>query len=161
MSSDTTPSGVLGVEMQHIYFRLWIHLVWSTKGREPLMVDKIRKDIFFHIKEIGNDKGFHIDMVNGVEDHLHCLLSLNPRFSISSVVNELKGESSHWINEQKLIKQKFHWQRGFGAFSVSESNIERIRKYILNQEEHHKKMSVKKEWDLLLKKHNLIIKETE
>ena len=146
--------------MQHTFFKLWIHIVWSTKGREPLLTDNIRKDVFFHIKENGAKKGFHIDMVNGTENHLHCLLSLHPKYSISDIVNELKGESSHWINEQNLIKPKFLWQRGFGAFSVSESNVGKIRKYILNQEEHHRRMVFKEEWDLLLQRHNAIIVET-
>ena len=146
--------------MQHTFFKLWIHLVWSTKGREPLLFDKIQKNIFFHIKEKGSEKGYHLDVINGTEDHLHCLLSLHPKYAISEIVNDLKGESSHWINEQNLIKPKFLWQRGFGAFSVSESNVKKIRKYILNQEEHHRKMSFKEEWEILLKKHNVIMVET-
>lgn len=119
------------------------------------MFDKIRKDVFFHIKEYATEKDFHLDMINGTEDHLHCLLSLNPKFAISDIVNELKGESSHWINEQNMMKVKFTWQRGFGAFSVSESNVKLVRKYILNQEKHHRKMSFKQEWESLLRKHNI------
>ena len=146
--------------MQHTFFKLWIHLVWSTRSREPLMFDKVRKDIFFHIKETAEEKGYHLDVINGTENHLHCLLSLNPKYAISEIVNEMKGESSHWINEQKWMKPKFLWQRGFGAFSVSESNVKKIRKYILNQEEHHRKMSFKEEWEILLKKHNAVLVET-
>jgi len=119
------------------------------------LFDKIRKDVFFHIKEYATEKDFHLDMINGTEDHLHCLLSLNPKFAISDIVNELKGESSHWINEQNMMKVKFTWQRGFGAFSVSESNVKLVRKYILNQEKHHRKMSFKQEWESLLRKHNI------
>ena len=132
--------------MRHTFFKIWIHLVWSTKNREPLLIDKIRKNVFFHIKETAVEKDFHLDMINGTEDHLHCLLSLNPKLAISDVVNELKGESSHWLNKQNLMKVKFVWQRGFGAFSLSESNVKTVRKYILNQEEHHRKMSFKEEW---------------
>ena len=141
--------------MRHTFFKIWIHLVWSTKSREPILFDKIRKDVFFHIKEYATEKDFHLDMINGTEDHLHCLLSLNPKFAISDIVNELKGESSHWINEQNMMKVKFTWQRGFGAFSVSESNVKLVRKYILNQEKHHRKMSFKQEWESLLRKHNI------
>ena len=146
--------------MRHPFFKIWIHLVWSTKRREPILFDKIRKDVFFHIKESAAEKEFHIDMINRTEDHLHCLLSLNPKFAISDIVNELKGESSHWINEQNLMKVKFAWQRGFGAFSVSESNVKTVRKYILNQEEHHRKISFKQEWESLLKRHNVIMTGT-
>ncbi|MDN5354275.1 MAG: REP-associated tyrosine transposase [Candidatus Cloacimonadota bacterium] len=143
--------------MQHTFFKLWIHLVWSTKGREPFLLNRNRKDIFFHIKETGEEKGFHLDVINGTKNHVHCLLSLNPKWSISEIANQLKGESSHWINEQNLMKPKFFWQRGFGAFSVSQSNVQRIRNYILNQEEHHRKISFKEEWQILLKKHNIVI----
>ena len=78
-----------------------------------------------------------------------CLI-LNPKNSISKMINDIKGESSHWINEQKLLKAKFTWQRGFGVFSVSESNIDDVRNYILNQVEHHRKISFTEEWNLLL-----------
>lgn len=137
--------------MPHTYSRLWVHLVWSTKRRKPVLSDKIRKNLFFHIKKIGAEKGYNIIVVNGVEDHLHCLLSYNPKCSISDIVNELKGESSHWINENNLTKSKFYWQRGFGAFSVCESDLEVVKKYILNQEKHHKKITSKDELTLLLK----------
>ncbi len=147
--------------MQHTYFKLWIHLVWSTRNREPLLSDKVRKDVFFHIKEKSAEKDYCIDVINGVEDHLHCLISLNPKYSISEIVNELKGESSHWINEHNLTKSKFLWQRGFGAFSVSESSVKRVRRYILTQEEHHRKLSFKGEWETLLKKHNVVVEEDE
>ena len=75
------------------------------------------------------------------------------------MINDIKGESSHWLNEQKLLKAKFNWQRGFGVFSVSESNVKDVRNYILNQKEHHSKISFMKEWKLLLKKHNIVINE--
>ena len=146
--------------MQKTFFKIWIHLVWSTKSREPILIDKIRKDVFFHIKETAAENDYHLDMVNGTENHLHCLLSLNPRYAISDVVNELKGESSHWINEQNLLKVKFAWQRGFGAFSVSESNVKQVRKYILNQEEHHRKVTFKQEWESLMKRHGISLIET-
>ena len=80
-------------------------------------------------------------MINGIKNHLNCLLSLDPKYSISKIVNDLKVESSHWINSHNFSGVKFSWQRGFGAFSVSESNVKMARIYILNQEEHHKKIS--------------------
>ena len=154
-----TIHGVLKKEeliMQKTFFKIWIHLVWSTKSREPILIDKIRKDVFFHIRETAAENDYHLDMVNGMENHLHCLLSLNPKYAISDVVNELKGESSHWINDQNLLKVKFAWQRGLGAFSVSESNVKQVRKYILKQEEHHRKVTFKQEWESLMEKHNII-----
>ncbi len=150
--------GVLKREvfMKNTFFKIWIHIVWSTKDREPLLINRIRKNVFFHIKEIASEKDYHLDMINGTNNHLHCLLSLDPKYAVSKVVNDLKGESSHWINSQNLLKAKFAWQRGFGAFSVSESNVKKVRKYILNQEKHHKMTSFKDEWELLLKKHGVV-----
>lgn len=75
------------------------------------------------------------------------------------MINDIKGESSHWLNEQNFLKAKFNWQRGFGVFSVSESNVEDVCNYIKNQEEHHRKISFTEEWNLLLKKHNVMIGE--
>ena len=102
--------------MPHIYHKLWIHLVWTTKQRKPLLTDKIRRNIFFHIKEKGDEKGYNIIVINGVEDHLHCLLSLNPKYSISEIVNELKGESSRWINEHNLTKSRFFGKKDLVRF---------------------------------------------
>ena len=141
--------------MKNTFYKIWLHIVWSTKGREMLLPDRIRKNVFFHIKEIASEKDYHLDMINGTENHLHCLLSLDPKYAVSKVVNDLKGESSHWINSQNFLKMKFAWQRGFGAFSVSESNVKNVRRYILNQEKHHKKISFKDEWEMLLKKHGV------
>jgi REP element-mobilizing transposase RayT len=143
--------------MAQTYYKVWIHLVWGTKSRQKLLRQEFRKTIFQHIKEKAEKEDYKIDMINGVEDHIHCLLSLNPKFSISEVVNKLKGESSHWINSEDFLKIKFAWQKGFGAFSVSESNIEKVRAYIINQEEHHKEVSFAEEWERLLELHNVEI----
>lgn len=145
--------------MSQTYYKIWLHIVWSTKDRFPLLSSKIRKNLFEHIHTVASEKGYHLLLINGVEDHVHCLFSFNPKYSISKMVNEIKGESSHWLNEQKLLKVRFNWQRGFGVFSVSESNLNGVRNYILNQKEHHSKISFMEEWKSLLKKHNIMIDE--
>ena len=143
--------------MSQTYYKIWLHIVWSTKDRFPFLSPEIRKQLFPHIHKIASENEYYLSLINGMEDHLHCLFSLNPKFAISKMINVIKGESSHWLNEQKLLKAHFSWQRGFAAFSVSESNVEKIRKYILNQEKHHRKMSFIEEWNLLLKKHNVLM----
>ena len=80
----------------------------------------------------------YIDFINGVEDHLHCLIKLPPLISLSKLVNDIKGESSHWVNKNNFLDIPFGWQDGYGAFSVSPQNIDFVRNYIKNQEEHHK-----------------------
>jgi putative transposase len=86
-----------------------------------------------------------VDCINGIEDHVHCLINLKPSQSISTIVKQLKGESSYWINLNNMVEGEFKWQTGFGAFSVSHYNVPKVRKYILNQENHHKKMSFEEE----------------
>ncbi len=89
------------------------------------------------MKEYSIEQNISLDTINGIEDHVHSLVSLQPSMSVSEAVNRLKGESSHWINSEKLIEGQFSWQDGYGAFSVSNHFVGQIRKYIRNQEEHH------------------------
>ena len=145
--------------MSQTYYKIWLHIVWSTKDRFPFLSPEIRKKLFNHIHAIASEKSYHLSQIIGIEDHVHCLFSFNPKYSISKMINDIKGESSHWLNEQKLLKAKFNWQRGFGVFSVSESNVDGVRNYIKNQEGHHRKITFSEEWNLLLKKHNVDINE--
>ncbi len=141
--------------MPQTYFKIWIHLIWCTKNRQPLLKKPFRPKVLNHIKKEATSVGIRSDAINGIEDHVHCLISLNPKYAISDVVNKLKGESSHWINFNDFLAVKFAWQRGYSAFSVSESNVDRVRKYILSQEEHHKKHSFQEEVEELYKLHSI------
>lgn len=139
------------------WVRIWIHVVFSTKDGYPFMNSSdLRKTIFIHIKENAKEKGNWIDCVNGYSDHAHCLISLNKDTSISKVVQLIKGESSNWINKNKLTKSKFNWQDDYWAVSVSESHLSALRKYIFKQEEHHKRKSFKEEVDLFMKKYGWV-----
>ena len=108
--------------MPHI--SVWIHFVWTTKDREPILSESIRYKVFEHIRENAKAKNIFIGALNGWVDHVHCLVSL--------------GESSHWINKSQLCHGKFHWQDEYFAVSVSESLLPKVRKYIDSQEEHHR-----------------------
>jgi REP element-mobilizing transposase RayT len=94
-------------------------------------------------------------IINGMSEHVHQLFLLSPKFSVETIFKNLKGESSHWINQSSFIKQKFAWQTGYGAFSVSESMVNEVEKYIFGQKEHHRKLSFDQEVELLIKKYNL------
>ena len=128
------------------FVKIWIHLVWTTKRREPLLTREIRPCIFRHIRENARRKGIFIDHINGYDEHVHCLISLSVGQNIDTVLMLLKGESSNWINKNNLIGKKFEWQKEYFAASVSESGINRVREYIRNQERHHKKRSYNREW---------------
>ena len=140
--------------MSQTYYKLWVHFIWSTKNRQPLMQKEIRWKIFNHISNNAKEEGYHLDAINGVADHIHCLISLQPKYSVSEVVNKLKGESSHWINHEVVTSTRFAWQGGFAAFSVSESQVGRVRAYIHNQEKHHQKVSFEFEVQRFLKLYN-------
>ncbi|MDI6779045.1 MAG: IS200/IS605 family transposase [Bacteroidota bacterium] len=128
------------------WVRVWIHLVFSTKNREPFLNSKeIRKNIFKHIKKNAEEKGIWLDCINGYHDHVHCLISLNKDQTISKVAQLIKGESSFWINQNKITDQKFVWQDDYWAVSVSESHVHELREYIYQQEEHHTKKTFAEE----------------
>ncbi|MCE6990517.1 IS200/IS605 family transposase [Dyadobacter sp. CY323] len=132
---------------------IWIHMVFCTKYRKPFLNDEIRQKVFFHIKGNAVSKGICLDVVNGYTDHAHCLISLGREHSLAKMANLIKGESSFWINQNKLTSQKFAWQDDYWAVSVSEKHVARVRQYILNQEAHHRKKTFKDESDRFMKKY--------
>ena len=133
--------------------RLWTHLIFSTKDRFPFLTDKVlRNDMHAYLAEMLRHQGCETLIVGGVEDHAHCLFALSRTHPIASVVKEVKRTSSGWIKEASGKLSKFHWQAGYAAFSVSQSNLVEVIRYIENQEEHHKKISFEDEFKDLLRK---------
>jgi REP element-mobilizing transposase RayT len=127
--------------------------VWGTKNRLPFLTDELKHIILGHIRANAKDKGIYIDSLNGHSEHLHCLLSLNPDQPLSAVIQMIKGESSFWINRNKLTKFKFEWAEEYFAVSISDSHVSNIRDYIKNQEEHHRKRSWDEEYNEFLIKY--------
>jgi len=122
------------------WVRIWVHLVFSTKDREPLLyTSDLRKAFFQHIKQNAESREVWLDCINGFAEHAHCLVSLGKDQAVSKVAQLIKGESSFWINRSGLIRRKFAWQDDYWAVSVSESHLDQMRKYIHSQEAHHKK----------------------
>ena len=119
----------------------WIHVVWLTKLRKPYITKEFKWKLYEHIRNNAEEKGVHIDFINGSEDHIHCLINLKPTQSLSRVIQLLKGESSKWINDNKFIKEYFEWQHEYYASSISESEVQKVRNYIKNQELHHREIS--------------------
>ena len=133
------------------FVKIWIHAVWGTKNREPVLEKRILESVCDHIKENGKLKGIFIECINGYSDHLHCLMLLNADTSISKQMQLIKGESSFWINKNKILKGRFEWADEYFASSVSEDKLDIARAYILNQQEHHKKVTFKDEYEKFLK----------
>jgi putative transposase len=144
--------------MSHSLTKIWVHIVFSTKDREHFINKEFSDRIYAHIKNhLEKDFECFVKAINGTENHVHILILLNPNYSISELIKNVKGESSHWFNQNNFMKVKFSWQTGYGAFSVGESRIEEVAKYIENQSEHHKKITFLEEYNLFLKKYGLVI----
>jgi len=139
------------------YIKIWVHLIWATKNREPYLTKEIRTKVFSHIREYAKTKSIHIDFINGYNEHVHILISMNQEQSIAKIVHLLKGESSHWINENKITRNKFSWQEEYLAASVSHSVIDKVREYIKNQEEHHQIKSFAEEFKIFMNKYGFKI----
>ncbi len=128
-------------------------MMWSTKNRVPLINKNLKPTLLKHIKDNSVTKNFHIDFQNCVEDHIHILINHHPDQKLSDVIRLIKGESSYWINNNKLLNVKFEWQDEYIAVSVSESILNKVRDYIKNQEEHHKKITFMDEYNEFIKKY--------
>jgi len=141
------------------FVRVWVHIIWSTKYREKIITSELKSALLDHIKSNSKEKEIWMDSINCVSDHIHILVSLKADQSISKTVMLLKGESSFWVNKNKLTKTKFEWQDEYIAVSVSESNADKVRNYIQNQEEHHSKKSFSEEYDDFMKKYQSILEK--
>ncbi|MCK4813731.1 MAG: IS200/IS605 family transposase [Candidatus Marinimicrobia bacterium] len=139
------------------FIKIWVHLIWATKNRKPYLTKKIRTKVFSHIRENAKEKGIHLDFINGYKEHVHILFSMNQEQSIAKIVHLLKGESSHWINKNKLIRYKFSWQEEYLAASISHSAVDMVREYIKNQEEHHCIKSFTEEYQIFMDKYGFEI----
>jgi putative transposase len=135
------------------FVRIWVHLVFATKNREPLLKKEFRYDVYQHIIENCHDKEIFLQAINGYTDHLHCLVSLGRDQNIAKVSQLIKGESSFWINKNNLTPEKFTWQDDYFAVSVSESQVEKVINYIKNQERHHSRKSFHEEVEEFIAKH--------
>ncbi len=119
------------------YIRIWVHIVWSVKYRRPVFDEILCAKLCRHISDYCRSKKIYLNMIGGNRDHFHALISLHPTQSISTVVNQIKGESSHWMNTMEYLPSHFEWQDEYSAISVSESAVEEIRRYIASQRKHH------------------------
>lgn len=141
--------------MPHSYNKIWIHAIWATKYRSPLIHPSIEFKLHKFIAAQLKEQGCPIRIINGMPDHIHCLFLLSPQKSIAEVVKQIKGSSSFYINQNKLIEDDFYWQTGYAAFSVSESLLERVYWYIKNQKRHHQKKTFEQEHSDFLKLYGL------
>jgi putative transposase len=142
--------------MPQSHAQVYLHIVFSTKNRTPFLTDPaVREEVHKYLGGTCNNLDCPVLRVGGVADHVHILCRLGRTISIAQLVKELKRESSQWVKEKFPALADFYWQAGYGAFSVSESNVDVVREYVANQERHHVTMSFQEEFRWLLKKHGL------
>lgn len=138
--------------MANTYTQLFVHIIFSTKGREKVLLKDFREELYKYISGILDHKNQKPFAVNGAIDHIHILVGIEPNISVSDLVRDIKHSSTNFIKEKNFIKHKFNWQKGYGAFTYSKSQIDSVVKYIMNQEGHHKQKSFEEEYLEFLKK---------
>ena len=134
---------------------LLAHIVFSTKGREPVISEEFRKRLYAYIGGIIRSEGAESLSIGGTEDHIHLVIKISSSHALSDIVRKIKANSSKWINENHFLRGKFSWQNGYGGFSVSASQLDRVRRYIETQAEHHKTRTFKEELTEILEKHGV------
>lgn len=145
----------------HSYSRIWLHLIWETLAREPMLNKQVASQASKFLCGYSLEKGIYMKINYFNADHTHALIDLPTNKCVEDVIQLFKGRTSFWINDQKLLRGHFAWGRGYGAFSVSHSDVPRVAKYIAHQGEHHKKRSYAQEYELFVKRYGLEWRDEE
>ena len=141
--------------MAHTYVRLIVHAVFSTKKRLPYLVEHRRDEVFSYMGGILREIRCDSLAINGMADHVHVVFRLPATLAVANVMEILKSNSSKWIHEDRILQRAFEWQRGYAAFSVSQSTLDHVLQYVANQSVHHRKVSFQEEVRELLTRHGI------
>ena len=141
--------------MANTYHQIYMHTVFAVKYRKAIIDKSWQQELFSIIGNLINESNSKTIIVNGVEDHVHCFFGMKPSVSVSEVMKNVKAKSSKYINDCCLTKSRFEWQKGYGVFSYSQSQVSTVYNYIKNQEAHHRKQSFNAEYMELLRKFNV------
>jgi putative transposase len=134
--------------MPHKYAQLYVHIVWSTWNRMPFINESIQSELYAAIAKKCRQLECEPIAINGTEDHIHLLVSLHPNISASGLVKDIKGSSSHLMTHKIAPNEFFKWQGGYGVFSVSEGDLQKVRAYIKNQKKHHQEAGLVQAWEI-------------
>jgi REP element-mobilizing transposase RayT len=145
--------------MAHSYCSSLYHCIFSTLNRQPLITAHLQERLFPYMGGIARESRMKALIVGGIEDHAHVLLSLPSTLSIAKALQTIKGNSSKWVHDTFPVHAAFEWQEGYGAFSISISDVERTIQYINNQQTHHKGQSFQDELRAFLRKHGIEVDE--
>ena len=141
--------------MTHTYRSQYFHLIWSTKLRKPWINAEIQSRLYPYMAAITRNNDAQLISIGGMDEHVHLLIECKNIDKFTSLVRDIKANSSKWVNNTFDIQNKFSWQEGYASYSVSYSAIPNIKHYIQNQEEHHRNMSFDNEYKILLNKHDI------
>jgi putative transposase len=137
------------------YTQIIFHIVFSTKHREPILLQSEKKRLFAFIHQLLTNKNCHLYRINGMEDHLHILTHIHTTVSVAALIKDIKLASSDFIYRERIFPKFNGWQDGYGAFSETIKAKDRLMKYIKNQEEHHKKVTFLEEYQTLLEEYEI------
>jgi REP element-mobilizing transposase RayT len=141
--------------MAHTFTNLLTHVIFSTKDRVPCIDAELKPELLAYLGGMMREVGGKAYAINGTADHVHLLISLPPTIALSDTMRTMKANSSRWVGGKWSARKSFGWQTGYGAFSVSKSNVSEVVKYIQNQESHHRKITFQEEFIAFLKKHEI------
>ncbi|NML40735.1 IS200/IS605 family transposase [Chitinophaga sp. G-6-1-13] len=141
--------------MSHCFTQLHLQIVFAVKYRVALIDNSIKPDLYKYMAGVINNRSHTCLIINGMPDHVHILIRINPAESISSLIQAIKGSSSRWINGHHSSSKSFRWQEGYGVFSYSLSHIPAVTRYIENQEKHHQQLSFQDEYKTMLDKYKI------
>lgn len=145
--------------MANTFTQIYLHLVFAVQNRMSLIQPEWKEELYKYITGIVRNNRHKLIVINGMPDHVHIAVGYKPHQLIPDLLQDIKGDSSKWINEKKFVRGKFNWQSGYGAFSFSHSHLDRVVKYILNQEKHHKRKTFQEEYKELLEKYDVMYDE--
>jgi len=145
--------------MANTFSQIYIQTVFAVSNRQSLIKPAFQEELYKYISGIVRNQGQKLIAINGMPDHIHILIGLRPAMALADLVGEIKADSTNFINKNKLIRGRFSWQEGYGAFSYGHSQLNTIIRYIQNQEEHHKSRSFKKEYLTLLRKFDIAFED--
>lgn len=141
--------------MANTFTQLYIQLVFAVQGRQNLIAKQHKEELHKYVTGIVQKRNHKMLAINCMPDHIHIFIGMKPVQSISDLVRDIKTNSSAFITDKKIVKGKFNWQEGYGAFSYSHSHIDAVVKYVLNQEAHHRKKTFKEEYLEFLQKFDI------
>ena len=145
--------------MANTFSQIYIQTVFAVSNRQSLIKPEFKKDIYKYITGIVTNQGQKLISINGMLDHIHILIGLRPAMALADLVQEIKADSTTFINKKRWIRGRFSWQEGYGAFSYGHSQLDTIIRYIQNQEKHHKRRSFRNEYLTLLRRFDIAFED--